>query len=213
MPDLIIKVDSAQQEDLEQTLKGIPMGVGKAQAAAINRTMKHVRAVAARKIKQHINLPIARIKEAIDADKRRATPAKPVGTVRFSHKPVPLIDYGAQDKRPGGVTVTAQRDKGRQTFRHAFIATMPAGKTAGHRGVFERLPGTLHRTIKGNWIGRITDKIKELFGPSVEGTFEKAPGIVNETLADAGPFLAAQLASQVNRLLKREKVVEDQGDD
>jgi hypothetical protein len=211
MPDVIIKINPAQLEDITETLKGVAGGVGQAQSAAINRTMTHVRAVSAREIKKHINLPISRIKEAIDIKKRKARPTHPVGVVRFSHKPVPLIDYGARDNKPGGVSVTARKDLGTQVFRHAFIATMPAGKSAGHTGVFERIPGTWHRATRGKAKGRKVEQIKELFGPSVEGTFEKAPGVLAKVLADSGTFLAAQLASQVNRLLHRAKVDESDG--
>ena len=206
MPDVVLKIDAAQLEDIEQTLAGVAGGLPKAQSAAINRTLTHVRAVAARQIKKHINLPIARIKEAIT--RKKATPGHPVGIVRFSRKPVPLIDYGATDNRPNGVSVTARRDQGRQQFKHAFIATMPTG----HTGVFERIPGTKQ---KRGWFrkGRKTDKIKQLFGPSVEGTFEKAPGVLQAVLADSGQFLAKQMASQADRLLHRKKPVEDDGGD
>ena len=200
MPDIILKIDAAQLEDITETLKGVAGGVGKAQSAAINRTMTHVRAVAAREIKKRINLPVARIKESIDL-RKKATSTNPVGVVRFSHKPVPLIDYGAKDNRPHGVSVTQMLDKGRQTFQHYFMATMPNG----HKGVFRRMDNAKPRKVKGKWTSL---PIREVFGASVEGTFAKAPGVLATVMNDAGPFLAAQLSSQVNRLLHRTKVEE-----
>lgn len=208
MPEVSLQIDPNQQRELEETLAGIAGGVGKATAAAINRTTTHTRAVSARKIKQHINLPIARIKQSIST-RNKATPKHPVAVVRFSHKPVPLIDYKARDFKPNGVSVTERLDKGTQTFRHAFIATMPEG----HTGVFEREQGTWHATTKGKWKGLKREKIKELFGASVEGTFARAPGILSQVMNDSGAFLAKQVSSQISRLMKRKAVDEDEGDE
>jgi hypothetical protein len=205
MPEITLKIDPVQLEDITETLKGVAGGLGKAQSAAINRTMTHVRAVASREIKKHINLPIAVIKEAIDL-RKKALPAYPVGTVQFRHKPVPLIDYDARDEFPRGVSAMQRTDQGRQKFSHYFFATMPNG----HRGVFRRMDDARSRKIKGRWTAL---PIREVFGATVVGTFERAPGVWRDVLKDSGEFLAKQLASQVNRLLKRKKVDESDAEE
>jgi hypothetical protein len=201
MAKLSVLANPDQVKDLADTLEGVANGVSRAEAAAINRTVTHIRAVSARKVREHLNLPVSRIKEAITAP-QKATAANPSATIRYSHKPVPLMDYKARDVRPNGVTVTERLDKGRQTYRHYFIATMPNG----HQGVFRRAPGAKSWRIGGRWTAL---PIREVFGASVQGTFARAPGILGETIADAGPFLAQQLASQVNRLLHRQKPADD----
>lgn len=55
---------------------------------------------------------------------------------------IPLMLFGAKDTKKRGVTFAVRKGGGRQRLKHAFIATMPNGKT----GVFERKPG--QRSIK-----------------------------------------------------------------
>lgn len=50
---------------------------------------------------------------------------------------IPLLQFGAKESKGKGVTFTIRKGAGKTRLRHAFIATMPNGKT----GVFERVPG------------------------------------------------------------------------
>lgn len=55
---------------------------------------------------------------------------------------IPLMQFGAKDSKKRGVTFAVRRGGGKTRLKHAFIATMPNGRT----GVFERIPGK--HTIK-----------------------------------------------------------------
>lgn len=56
-----------------------------------------------------------------------------VWRLKFSGKPVPVINYGSPRQTRKGVTVSINKGK-RVLIRHAFIATM----RSGHEGVFKR---------------------------------------------------------------------------
>ncbi|MDP3228504.1 MAG: phage tail protein [Acidovorax sp.] len=51
---------------------------------------------------------------------------------------IPLIEFSARDTKKTGVKFKIRKGGGQSKLRHAFIATMPNG----HRGVFQRVPGT-----------------------------------------------------------------------
>lgn len=51
---------------------------------------------------------------------------------------IPLIEFSARDTKKSGVKFKIRKAGSQTKLRHAFIATMPNG----HRGVFQRVPGT-----------------------------------------------------------------------
>lgn len=139
----------------EQARKAIPR--------ALNKTATTARAEAAREIKSAgYGLKIAAIKKSITVVRANSTQLRAI--VRASGRPIPLIEYGARQTRPG-VTVTVLN--GRKLIKGAFIATMPTG----HRGVFVRNAATRKRVVRN---GRVTSSglpIRELYGPSVPQAF------------------------------------------
>ena len=75
-------------------------------------------------------------------------------TVRSSRKPIPLIEFPSARQVGAGVRVNVWGRS--QIIQGSFIATM----RTGHRGVFRR-------------VGRRRLPIKELWGPTIAGTFRQ----------------------------------------
>lgn len=161
--------------DISQALRKINASkedVAKAVPRALNKTATTVRAEAARKIVSvGYGMKIAAIKRNLSI--RRATASERVAIVRATGKPIPLINYGARQTKPG-VSVAVLH--GRKTVRHAFIATMKSG----HKGVFIR--ADVHEgavNAKGFKVTRMRAAaaskhglpIDELFGPGVPSAF------------------------------------------
>lgn len=161
--------------DISQALRKIAASkedVAKAVPRALNKTATTVRAEAARKIVSvGYGIKINAIKRSLSI--RRATQAQRVAIVKATGRPIPLINYGARQTKPG-VSVAVLH--GRKTVRHAFIATMHSG----HKGVFIRADVNaaaanakgfkIHRQ-RAAGVSRHGLPIDELFGPGVPSAF------------------------------------------
>ena len=193
---LTLGINPEQFKELEETLKSVPNGGARAFSAAVNRTLSTGRTYTSRRIREHLNLPAATIKDAMKIVK--STPSTMSGHLQFRRKPIPLIEF-KPSQTPSGVSIRVRKDKGRETIKSAFIATM----SNGHQGVFKRAPGSTHRRRPdGQWTQL---PIKELFGPTIVGAFTGAPGIATETLNELSAVLKKNIESQTNRLLNRKK--------
>ncbi len=159
MPDAAKQVsvtfDKAKLKELESVLAGVKNGVPRAASAAINRTVSTGKVRIARRIHGHINLRIGRIKEAMSVQK--ATVATMEGRIKFSRRPIPLIDYGAKDEYPTGVTVTVRHDKGEERLNSAFVRTM----ASGHEGVFIRRPASSRIRRRAGHRGRDDERTRQ----------------------------------------------------
>lgn len=155
---------------------------------ALNRTADQVRTQASRAVRDAgYNLKAATIKANIKI--KRATAGNLRATVVASGRPIPLIQYGARQTGKG-VTVNVQ--KGRKLIAGAFIATMPSG----HKGVFVRGAGNVHKRVARNgkvsWHGL---PIRELFGPSIPD------GLANKSVQEA---LQQLIVDKFPQILQRE---------
>jgi hypothetical protein len=126
---------------------------------ALNRTINRVKVRAAREVRAAgYKLKISVIKAAM-----RITPAT-AGRLRADAvargRPIPLVNWSAKQTGDG---VSVDVLQGRKLIAHAFIATMPSG----HKGVFERFGPRVDRTRKSTRQAKRTQRIKQLFGPSI----------------------------------------------
>jgi hypothetical protein len=140
-----------------------------------------------------VNLPASTVKDAISI--RSANYQKLFGSIHLSRKPIPLYDFGGLQKA-AGVSVLVRRQGGRQVLPGTFIARMKSG----HIGVFER------HGRQGNRAERLP--IDERFGPTLLGIFAGAPGVAREVIDGLEDTYRKNLASQVDRLLHRQKAEE-----
>jgi len=80
-----------------------------------------------------------------------------IGEIIYSGHKIPLILFNVSPKkptprRPQPVFAAQLRGSARKRLKNAFIATVGAGDTEGHTGVFERIPG--------HYMEKRVDKIK-----------------------------------------------------
>jgi hypothetical protein len=142
---------------------------------AINDTATHTRAEAVRRIREDWNVKAGTVREAFSI--RKATRDRLVAEVSASAQPIGLIHFGARQTRTG---VSYKLKKfGRNTLKHAFIATMGSG----HRGVF------LRRTKK-----RL---------PIIEKASISTPSMWRQKLDEQLPEASAFLRKRVQQLLRR----------
>jgi hypothetical protein len=189
-----VTVDKQKYAELEATLAGVKDGAVRAATAAVNRTAQTGRTIIVRRLVKELNLKSRQVRDTITI--RKASFEKPEAVIRISKKPIPLIEFPGTRQAPAGVSVQVRKGK-REVLSGTFIATMKSG----HRGVFER-----RRLAGAKRAGRLP--IKERMGPTPMETFNRAPGVAQEVLAELGPTLEKNLASQVDRLLQRRKAAE-----
>ncbi len=127
---------------------------------ALNRMIDQVRTATAKEIaRAGYKLKASVIKSGLRVE--RATAANPRAAIVARGRPIPLIEYSAR-QTTGGVSVAVLN--GRRVVKGTFIATMPTG----HRGVYQREKGGIHKKVKAN--GRTSWHalpITELFGPKL----------------------------------------------
>lgn len=152
---------------------------------ALNKTAAQARTGAVRAVRASgYNIKASAIRRSFRIE--RATPSRLAVTLRATGAPVPLINYGAVQTKKG---VNVRVKNGSDTFRHAFIATMPNG----HKGVFER-KGTEHKRVtKGGRSYESGLPIRELYGPSIPDalTNDAVQKALAQTIASKYPAILA----------------------
>ena len=151
---VVARMDAYRRDVVE---KAIPL--------ALNRTGEMAVTYGARAIKDAGSPEkIGEIKSAIRLE--RATSRKMIATIYVARKPIPLIKFGTARQTKSGVVVKL---KGRQrVIKGAFLATMPNG----HKGIFKHADNAKHITkMKAGKRVSTALPIKELYGPSVGGTY------------------------------------------
>lgn len=155
--------------DVRADVKGIKASltkyVGEQQKAvvrALNKTAAQAKTAASQEVRAAgYNIKASAIKKSFVI--QRAKAGSLVVVLKATGRPIALINYGARQTKNG---VSFQVKSGRQTLRHAFIATM----SNGHQGVFERFGPA---AIKGSKVvvngkkRRPNTPIREKFGPSI----------------------------------------------
>jgi len=180
--------------DLE---KGIAE-LGSRMPRAITRSLKRAaisgRQEVVKDISDDTGLPVAKTRAALQI---RTVSADQVN-IEVSGKRIPLIEFAARGPEPSrgrGRGVSYRNPGGgRGRIADAFIATMPTG----HRGVFQRAPGSIHKKgSKGK--GWTELPIREKFGPSLVLVFRKFVPQMQERAQEA---LVVNLRAEIAALGK-----------
>jgi Prophage minor tail protein Z (GPZ) len=103
-------------------------------------------------------------------------------TIRSSRRPIPLIEFASARQVGAGVRTSVWGRS--QIIGSAFIATMPSG----HRGVYRR---TGRHGRRGK---RYLERIKQLWGPTIYGTF---------ATPDVQSVIAAMMRARLQTALAR----------
>lgn len=211
---LSVGIGADQIADIEGSLAGTNADAKALIRSAINETCKHLRTNLTRGLREHLNLKAADVRERISIV-QQATDDNLLGILRLDYRHVPLIDFKAKWTKAGGVTVTTVRETGPQHFAHMFKATMLSGHVdIWHRFQYEpkhlpqkgsyTLAARLKRQQEAHRIRPhklkpvvARQSINRSVGPSVVGAFEKAPGLADAALADAGDYFAKRIASKI----------------
>lgn len=136
---------------------------------AMNRAVLSARTVMVRSMAQDTGLKQKDVRDAIRTE--NATGTRLQAKIAASLKRLPLIKFGARQTAAG---VSYKLGGSRNVVPGAFIATVHAGKSGFHTGVFARQPGSTHRTVdRGGRRMRTQLPIVELRGPSLGKVFEK----------------------------------------
>lgn len=123
---------------------------------ALNKTATTVRAEAARRIRSEYSIKTSAAKDQMAI--RRATARDVRSAIVVSGRPIPLIEFSANQTKRG---VSVKIKGARKVITHAFIARM----RSGHRGVFIR------EIINGKRGARLP--IRELFSLSLPTAFSQ----------------------------------------
>jgi hypothetical protein len=175
-----IKVDPAPVLAILETLAS--PAFEQVAALAINDTVKNAQVQAARVMAPAMGASSRELKAAFTVESAR--PDHLVGALVARGKPLRLIGFRPRETRGG---VTARIGNKTESYRGAFIATMPSG----HTGVYER-------------VGRARLRIRELYGPSVPGYMARTDvlPLIQATLRDR---LVVNLTRQFDRRMRREQ--------
>lgn len=167
-----------------------PNALRRAATRAINKTTVSLRAEAARRVKEHVNLKAADAKDAIAVERAKLRGGMPFGRLVIAAKAVELYKFGAKMKAVGeyvGVTVKVKKE--RKLVKGGFIATMKSGKTS----VWKRTSGV---TKKGK------ARLKMLFSTRVSDVFQNddfMSGLVKFARERLGTVMRQEIAFESSK--------------
>lgn len=183
----MITVSTEQMERAELLLKGIPKGVEKAVAAALNRAAEGARTIAIKKVRERYYIQAKDVRETIEI--KKAMINEPVAIIKASGSPLALSKFRITPSNPPAkrrkkpIIARVVRGEG-GPIRSAFVAKMQSG----HIGVFRR-------------VGKERLPITELYGPSVPQMLghESVTEYIEEKARER---LENRLEHEINRLLR-----------
>ncbi len=157
----MIDVQVTGNEEIMLDFTTRPQVVSKALVRAMNRGIKSGRTHMTRELAADLGLKQKDVRDKILL--QEATLSHPLARLAASRKKIPLMAFGARGPVPSygkGRGVTYRLKTGAGRIPNAFIATVKAGDTGLHTGVFVR---TTKKRLP----------IKERFGPSLGHVFAK----------------------------------------
>jgi hypothetical protein len=181
-----MEIDQEAHDKLVKLLDFVGKKANRVLCRTVNATLMNCRTQTTKKIGAHINLKARVIKEHFWITRAKVSSLK--SGIEISGKRIPLhrstgANYGAKVAAEGGVSFQVRYDKGRETFKHGFIATMKSG----HVGVFMRVnPGMR--------------KIRQVYGPSIPKALETG-GRLEDILVFSKDRILENARQQVNRIL------------
>lgn len=150
-----------------RALQAQPAKVSRAMVRALNRAGTSGRAEMARRVAKDMGVRVSDAKEAVLLESATAT--RLAVRLKASKKRRPLFDFHARQVA-SGVSFRGEGGK-RSTVTSAFIASVRAGSSGTHQGVFKRK-------------GKKRLPIYELFGVSIGHVFERHRPAVADQMVD-----------------------------
>lgn len=178
--EFYIKINAEDRRKVEQMVGNIGGLAPKIISRAINDTLAGVKTDASAEIRSIITLKKATVDSTFKITK--SNPATLSGRFESKGSPVPLIEYGARQTKPG-VSVQVKRGNPRSVVAGTFIATMKSG----HKGVFWRVwhEGAKKPVNKRIAYGKLPKQyrlpIEQRFGPRVPDILSNEP-VMNAVL-------------------------------
>lgn len=181
-----IQPDAATVNRAAWELRDVKNGMDRAMKAAVRRTATTMRSRVGKAVAGYLNVKQKDVKNTVTVRDRGDAGSE----VKITGKRIPLIKFGAKwNRRNAGATYQIRRGGARTTAPGTFIR---ARRKSGKEAVFIR-PGKARTPI---W---------ERFGPSVPHVAPDVPEIKRLMEGGASEILDKNLASQVDRLLKRSR--------
>lgn len=210
-----VEINKEDMARLHRLLSGIREGVPKALSAALNDTMRTVKAKMSRDIRERVVIK----KKDIDpylAGKRATKEKLAAGIVLSKSERLPLKYFGARQTH-SGVTYQIGKEKGRSVLAHAFgpaiVATWPAvdlhGQVVQRTGLFG-VPTRGRYAPSGMYAGQRREKLSAaLRGPSPWGVFVKQK-LLGPTRGEATLLLHKNTRRKVQWLLSKNESEKEQ---
>lgn len=216
---------SAKRGTLEEVMLGLknkqhllPVVVSR----SLNKTASWVQTRVVKGVSSEVAIKQADIRKGIRIYK--ASTRRLRADVTITGKRIPLIKFGAKQNKKG-VSYRIGKGSKRTSVPGAFITQLKTG----HKGAFVRVKakgGGLLKSATAIITGRMKLRtvqriraaeaagldrvgrlpIKELMGPSVPAVAQHAPGLLAQTLEEAGERNAMEMRRQVSVLIAQGKV-------
>lgn len=204
--DVRIGMDERELNAILSELRGIPGAMKKAEMSAVRKTTKSGKSKVSRMIRKDVNLKKANVDKRI---KTKLPSTEPSGRITINNRGFPLIEYGGSPKQPvsqKGVPVSKRKPRrgpswkvlkkgGRHRGRNHFITRDGRGEVH----IMVRTPGG-----RGGSKATAPDDYRIKYGPGLVSALREA-GIEKKIVLDLTETLRKNLASQVDRILKRKK--------
>jgi hypothetical protein len=201
-------------EQLKKALRAIVVGTQRAALKAVRAGVKEENSYIEKK---YLDRVIEKISPQGDP---------PVAAVIVNNRRLPLIAFKVKGFAHGrdqhGGSVQIAKDLPEIVLKHAFLATVKAGKNKEHTGIFLRAKGVPNSVVKRGRKGELRKftpagfaerhPIQQQFGPGILSIVE-IPAVLNriefDTAAEMQKLAAAQLDKYLNPKLPDPPVVAD----
>ncbi len=184
----MIEITQETIDRVSVILSGVPAQVPKVFTRAINRSLGTVKAEVYRGVTNRYALTRSTIKDYTKDRIIKASNSNICGIVEFSGVRIPLYKYTTTTPKKSVRGVLVQSGQMyRQTFEHAFIATMHNPKEKNHIGIFERE-------------GKARYPIKELLGSSMSAMASNTI-VIDKAYAKGKAMLDKRIEHEIDRIL------------
>lgn len=213
MPILTLKVNQSTLDRVTRDLAGIKDGAKTAVSSAINDTLRKAKTRIAKVITEQINLKQMEVKESISVVP--ATKAMLMGTLFIKGKRKPLAKFAGRWKRTKpGASYMISKSEGRKTVPGTFMANVVGSSSAGEKTmsnkqrIMQQVLSGVGDSISehaGIFIRRGKKRlpIREMYGISAVGAFEKVPGLSAMEMETLELDLETRIRSKVDWLISK----------
>lgn len=186
-----VKFDASEIEQLGRAIANLPGEIkAKAMARAMRRMRDMARTAVIKRSSERVDLPPGKVRQLTTAHFNAGG-----NTIEVIERSgwIRLYDLGATQTSRG------VRVRLRGSYRHAFIASVKAGKKGKtHTGVWRRVPGTQMMSDPSK------EQIRELFGPNPAHDVTNNPDVYLKVMAELiEDHLAPRVLHELDRLLPR----------